>query len=154
MSGGKGKDQLKCLRGVTRRVTQSHKVLFCTVQGNGCGPGRVFLFKRVTPLGRPSKSQGNCDVLTSRPGPRRANCFPSLASYCIPGVVRAVGLQRKERSLGPLPEDQLNCVPWAVSSLGPLFKATLHHLRKKKKKKAFEDIILQNKSDTRRYKKA
>lgn len=49
MSGGKGQDQLKCFRGVTRRVTQSHKVLFCTVQGNGCGPGRVFLFKTVTP---------------------------------------------------------------------------------------------------------
>lgn len=59
MNRGKGRDQLKCLRGVTRRVTQSHKVLFCMAQGNGFGPGYVFLFKRVTPGNLPLEGPAN-----------------------------------------------------------------------------------------------
>lgn len=59
MNRGKGKDQLKCLRGVTRRATQIHKVFFCTAQRNGFGPGYVLLFKRVTPGNLPLEGLTN-----------------------------------------------------------------------------------------------
>lgn len=59
----KGKDQLKRLRGVTRRVTQSHKALFCIAQGNGFGPGYMFLFKRITPGNLPLEGPGTSGKL-------------------------------------------------------------------------------------------
>lgn len=79
MNRGKGQDQLKCLGGVTRRVTQSHKLLFCTAQG--FGPGYVFVFKMVTPGNLPSEGQGNLRetamYLTSLHGAAKGSSAPS-----------------------------------------------------------------------------
>lgn len=96
MSGGKGKDQLQCPKGVIRRVTQSHKVLFCRAQGNGFGPGYVLLFKRVTPGNLPLEGPANLRETAMYLHHCVANCFPLLASYGAPGVVRAVLLPGKE----------------------------------------------------------
>lgn len=110
MNRGRGKDQPERLRGVTRRVTQSHKVLFCTAQGNSFGPGYVFLGERVTPGNLPWKAQaisGKLIYLHHCVAPR-ANCFPSWASSCAPQAIRAVVLPGKRGCLGTLPEVQVN----------------------------------------------
>lgn len=155
MSGGKRKDQLQCPRGVTCRVTQSHKVLFCRAQGNGFGPGYVFLFNRVTPGNLPLEVPANLRETVMYLHHGVASCFPSLASYCAPGAVRAVLLPGKEgwgifRSSPRRPAQQIVFLELSAPRrhfLRPIYTV------KKKKKKAFKAIILQNKNDTQRYNK-
>lgn len=102
MNKGRGKDQLKCPRGVTAERL-SHKVLFCMVQGNGIGPGYVFLFKGVTPGDLPLEGLVNLrETGMYLHHPLRGNCFPCLAFHSAQGVVRAAVLP------GKTPEDQIN----------------------------------------------
>lgn len=108
MNRGKGKYQLKCLKGVTRYWFAWPKAMAC-----------VFFLKKLTPGNLPMEGPVHLretvmydDVLTSQCGSLRANCFPSLAFYWACGAVRAAVLLGKgDLQVLSQMTSSIDCVP-------------------------------------------